>query len=510
MDDPIEMLTPLYQGMTCQPPSLFDQTGTCDQGGYPLYVVNVTNVSQVQLAVNFARNTGIRLVIKNTGHDFVGKSGGAGSLSVWTHNLKEVAFMPSYEDSEYSGPAIKAGVGVQGFELYAAANDFGVIAMGGECPTVGTMGGWIQGGGHSPVSSLWGMGADHVLGLEVVTADGQFVTANKDQHSDLFWALRGGGGGTFGIVTSVITRVFYDVPVTTATWTISPGPNVTNEAFEAGLKAYFASFPSGADNGIYSYFFVIPGEQKTFIMQPYFAPNKTLEEAQAILGPWLKTMDELNIPVNPEWKTYDGFYNAYNASFPVEDVNSYGAASSARLFPRDNFENETLFDTTWDVLSDNLNNGIVIIGYNMAPTYERGFSPANAVNPAWRSSVGFLITATVVDMKENAEYQLEQRHNFTYGPMQKWRDLTPGGGTYMSESDYLEPNFQWSFFGSHYPRLLEIKQRYDPYHLFYAHTGVGSEFFEVRTESGLPDQNGRLCVNDNPKLYEAEGPEYDP
>jgi FAD/FMN-containing dehydrogenase len=134
------MLTPMYQGMTCQPPSLFDKTGTCEQGGYPLYVVNVSSVAQIKLAVNFARNTGIRLVIKNTGHDFAGKSGGATSLSVWTHNLKDIAFIPSYEDDEYSGPAIKAGVGVQGFELYAAANQFGVIALGGECPTVGKNG----------------------------------------------------------------------------------------------------------------------------------------------------------------------------------------------------------------------------------------------------------------------------------------------------------------------------------------------------------------------------------
>ena len=135
------MLSPLYQGLTCQPPGLFDRTGTCEQGGYPLYVVNVSSVAQIQLAVNFARNTGIRLVIKNTGHDFSGKSGGAGSLSMWTHNLKEIALLPSYEDSEYSGPAIKAAVGIQGFELYAAANQYGMIALGGECPTVGTMGG---------------------------------------------------------------------------------------------------------------------------------------------------------------------------------------------------------------------------------------------------------------------------------------------------------------------------------------------------------------------------------
>jgi FAD/FMN-containing dehydrogenase len=161
------MLTPLYGGVTCQPPSIFTRTNTCTQGGYPVYVVNATNVADIQAAVNFARNTGIRLVIKNTGHDFAGKSAGAGSLSVWTHHFKELAFLPDYSSSEYTGPAIKAGVGIQGYELYAAADKLGVVGMGGECPTVGVTGGWIQGGGHSPMSSLWGMGADQALGFEV-------------------------------------------------------------------------------------------------------------------------------------------------------------------------------------------------------------------------------------------------------------------------------------------------------------------------------------------------------
>jgi hypothetical protein len=114
LNDPVKMLSALYQGMTCQPPSVFNQTNTCEQGGYPTYVLNVTNVAQIQLAVNFARNNGIRLVIKNAGHDFSGKSGGAVSLSVWTHCLKETAYLPKYSDKGYSGPAMKAGVDIRG------------------------------------------------------------------------------------------------------------------------------------------------------------------------------------------------------------------------------------------------------------------------------------------------------------------------------------------------------------------------------------------------------------
>jgi hypothetical protein len=296
------------------------------------------------------------------------------------------------------------------------------------------MGGWIQGGGHSPASSVWGIGADHALGFEIVTADGQFVTANKHENQDLFWALRGDGGGTFGIVASVTVKIFKDMPVTAASWNFSTGPNVTDEAFSAGLKAYFETFPSGADNEIYAYFnvFNIAGV-KTFTMAPYFALGKTSNQTQALLASWLARMRDLGIPIHPEWKTYDGFYAAYNASFLVEAVNNLGIATASRMFPRQNFENKTLFDATYNTLWENLNSGQTLIGYNIAPKYHGGGSPDNAVNPAWRNTIGYLITGTFIDLTLPASEQLEQRHNLTFGVMQQWRDSTPGSGAYLSE-----------------------------------------------------------------------------
>ena len=85
-------------------------SSTCTLGGFPSYAVKISNVAQVQLAVNFARNANLRLVIKNTGHDFLGKSMGAGALSIWTHNLKTIRFLsevhtPSYTRAPPSGSA---------------------------------------------------------------------------------------------------------------------------------------------------------------------------------------------------------------------------------------------------------------------------------------------------------------------------------------------------------------------------------------------------------------------
>lgn len=121
---------PLFEGRSCLPTT--NSSGSCTVGGYSSYAVNVSTVAQVQLAVNFARNAGIRLVVKNTGHDFNGKSTGAGALGIWTHNLKDIKYVEKYQISSYHGPAVKMGAGVQAFEIYEKAKEMGFTAIGGE------------------------------------------------------------------------------------------------------------------------------------------------------------------------------------------------------------------------------------------------------------------------------------------------------------------------------------------------------------------------------------------
>lgn len=123
-------MSPLLAGNTCPPTT--NPSGSCTLGGLPVYAVEATNVMQIQVAVNFARNMNLRLVVKNTGHDFGGKSAGAGALSVWTHRLKNIQFYSRYTTSDYQGPAFKMGAGVQSREVYEAAHQHNVIVLGGE------------------------------------------------------------------------------------------------------------------------------------------------------------------------------------------------------------------------------------------------------------------------------------------------------------------------------------------------------------------------------------------
>ncbi|KAF2839977.1 FAD-binding domain-containing protein [Patellaria atrata CBS 101060] len=494
--NPVEVLSPAFQGLTCQPPTLFPN-GNCTLGGYPVYVVDARKVSQIQLAVRFARDNGIRLVIKNTGHDFLGKSLGAGALSIWTHNLKGITFISDYQDdsSDYQGPAFKVGAGVQGYELYKAAEEQNLVVVAGEGETVGVMGGYIQGGGHSPLSSILGIAADHVLEIQVVTPDGQFLTVNSKAYSDLFWALRGGGGSTFGVVTSVTVKAHKNVPVTVGTFQFSAAETGLS-TFWSGVRAYFDTFIPYSNAGVYTYFWIFPPAitgNFLFSMQPFFLPNKTLSETESLLEPFLIKLTSLGISVTPNLTHYNTFYPAWRNGFPLERVATPTSATGSRLFPRTNWESENKLDATFDAIKAASDAGNLLIAFNIAPRAQRGGSPNNAVNPAWRKAVMHAISGASWALDATPAEVLKVRETFQAGVMQKWRDVSPGAGAYLGEADILEPSWQQAFYGSNYQRLKGIKEKYDPQNVFWAPTAVGSEKFKVITEDGLPGQNGKLC-----------------
>ncbi|KAF4815661.1 FAD-linked oxidoreductase ZEB1 [Colletotrichum siamense] len=496
-EDPTSVMSPLYQGLTCMPSGVNNiSAGTCTVGGYPSYVVKATNVAQIQLAVNFARNLNLRLVVKNTGHDFNGRSSGSGALSVWTHFLKSINFYNNYKTGSYSGPALKVGAGVQGFELYEAAEKYGVTAVGGEGMTVGYAGGYLAGGGHSPMSPKYGIAADSVLSIDVVTPDGRFVTANENQNTELFWALRGGGGNTFGVVTSYVVKAYPKLDnVAVMTFSFSTGANITNDAFWAAVKAYWEGLPTWNAAGNYEYWniFHTGPETLTFTMLPWFAPNMTLQELKDLTAPLFAKWAALGVNVSPVYSEHKSFLPAWKAGFPKELVGGTAAKTACRLFPTENFADATKFNATFEAIKGLSDKGGEIIGFGI--TGGPGPYPDNAVNPAWRGAAMFAISVIGWPVGSSMEVAAERSKLLTNEWMQPWRDVTPGGGGYASEGDVTEPDFKQSFYGTEkYARLLAFKQKIDPSGVFYANLGVGSDdWYVTRQLDGLPTQNGRLC-----------------
>lgn len=488
---------PIYQGRTCLPLE-GNLNGTCTLGGSPVYAVNISSVEQIQVAVNFARNTNIRLVIKNTGHCYLGKSNGAGALSIWTHNLKDITFLPDYEGPGYSGKAMKIGAGVTVREVYQKAQEHGVSALGGVCPSVGYAGGYIAGGGHTPLSGLYGMAADHVMALQAVTADGRFVTASPVDNTDLFWALRGGGGSTYGVVTSIIIRVHPQVPATVSTFTFGTSADVSKEAFWEGIRSFFGEFIAFTDAGTYSYF-TISNSNGTFAfsMQPFFAPNHTVGQFNALAAPWFDRLGQLGITLVPVTEHYDDFYSSYQATWGVQNhkVGAWKSRPGNRLFPRSNWEDPAKLNASFEAFKEASEAGHFVLGYHQAPQNRANVD--NAVNSAWRNVIAFLIGSVAVAEDATPAEMDAVSKELKDNLLESWRKVAPsseGGGSYLNEADVDEPEWQASFYWTQYPKLLEIKRKWDPKGLFYATTGVGSEQWEVRDGyQGVKTQNGRLC-----------------
>ncbi|KAF2005163.1 FAD/FMN-containing isoamyl alcohol oxidase-like protein MreA [Amniculicola lignicola CBS 123094] len=506
-DDPTSVMWPIFQGKTCLARNNTTPADTCTLGGFPEYAVKVENVAQVQLAVNFARTTNIRLVIKNTGHCYLGKSAGAGSLSLWMHNLKEIEFLPNYRTKGYTGKAFKVGAGVTVQEIYRAAEAQNTVVQGGiceaSCCSVGYVGGYLQGGGHNPLSGKYGMAADGVLAFQVVTADGRFVTASETSHPDLFWALRGGGGGTFGVVVSATVKAFPNTQVTKSSFVLgnTTTQTVSQDVFWKGVRKYWESFPEYTDAGTYSFFFLWNrGGQLSLDMRAFFAPGHTPESLNKLLKPWFDLVNDLGIPfaTPPNTTHYDTFFPAYWATwgqvpFPLGTSTSL---PGNRLIPRSFFTDGAKLNATFNQVKAHVLSGRHFVCYHQAPGNPTGAD--NAVSSAWRNAQAFLVTQSPAFAEGASQAEIraadQTLQNVILAPWRQLAGASQGGGSYLNEATVMEPSWQSEFYGTQYPKLVDIKKQYDPKALFYVTTGVASDEWEVRDgEMGVQTQFGKLC-----------------
>jgi hypothetical protein len=341
---------------------------------------------------------------------------------------------------------------------------------------------------------FFGVGSDQIVAMEVVTPDGRFVTVSPEKNSDLYWAMNGGGGGTFGIVTSAIVKVHPKMPVTTSVFNFTSA-DVGAETFWKGVEAFWDDMPAYNEAKTYSYFFLSNASGTySFEMFPFFATNKTVAEYEELTKPFFDKLTALGISYKIATAHYDTFYGAYQATFNTIDsrIGGYTSIPGNRLIPAENWDDAKTSAATLGAVRHAVDNALRIGIYHQHPNDDAAVD--NAVNPAFRNEGALLIAINFVAANATVATigaESLQLTNDILGPL---REVTPSGGTYGNEADPAEPDWQNAFWGKNYERLLQIKKKVDPTELFYVHHGVGSEGWAVDDgDRGVPTQDGKLC-----------------
>ncbi|KAF2172800.1 hypothetical protein M409DRAFT_35390 [Zasmidium cellare ATCC 36951] len=474
-DSSSSIMAPFFANQSCDP--FTGIQGRCILGTYNRYAVAVGSASDVSKALRFTERNNIRITIRNTGHDYNGKSAGAGSLGIWTHHLKDIQ-ISDHRSRHYTGKAMKMGAGVQGFEAYAAAHQHGLVVLGGECPTVGLAGGYAQGGGHSTLGSKYGLAADQVLEWEVVDARGRHLTASRAKNSDLFWALSGGGGGTFGVVLSMTVKAHADMPTSGGNLSFT-SDGISQDTFWKAIEAYHVSLPAIVDEGIMS---VSAFSTSSFAISPMTGPGVSAERMNELLQPLTSTLDRLGIKYTKLVKQFPNYFEEFNTMFaPIQvGIAQYGG----RLVPRSAVLNNNSAVTHAYRKIANDGGAFFIVGINVSTSVAGDVY--NSINPAWRDTLLDTVVTTPWNFTAPWSQMVANANKMTDKFIPILKDISPGSGTYINEADFQDPDFKQDYYGVNYDRLLQIKQKYDPNHTFYALTAVGSDYWEAR-----PD--GRLC-----------------
>ncbi|CAF4172789.1 unnamed protein product, partial [Rotaria sp. Silwood2] len=454
--------------------SISTNSTKCNQGSVPVIAVNATLPEHVQATVRFAATNNLRLTVKSTGHDYLGRSGAVGSLLLWLHYMKNMTLIEQYSSCGRASisNAVRLGAGVQWGEAYRWLNELHLTAIGGASGTVSAVGGYLQGGGHSPLSRWQGLAADQVLEYDVVIANGQRQTVSPCQNGDLFWALSGGGGGTYAIVLSAVIRTFPSPFIVAATYEVY----VSNEARHARLvQSFIRLLPTLADAGWSGYFNI--ADMK--LSGVFHIPNGDLTAVNTTLNQFAANNSDLDFR-NTNIFVVPSFYYYFAIVLEPSNPTGYNVLLSSRLIPESIVRNEP--DKVAEVFIQAKGQtamGSNLLGHLVAGGQVSNISNSNnSVNPGWRTALlhmvysqGWLDTTSEADEKYLAQ-QVSNRAEIL-----NRLSISSQGSCYLNEADPNEMDWQVKFFGTRaiYDRLKSIKQNIDPDGLFVCPNCVGSD-----------------------------------
>jgi FAD/FMN-containing dehydrogenase len=531
IDDPLAQCRHTPVGPACQAffkemknpyflsenPALTETSGWVDgwNSAPSAYAVMVRSTADVAAAVNFAREHKLRLVIKGGGHSYQGTSDSADSLLIWTREMNAItlhdAFVPHGCDATLSPqPAATVETGARWLQVYETVTTRGGrYVQGGGCTTVGVAG-FIHGGGFGSFSKKYGLGAAGLLEAEIVTADGQALIVNACNQPDLFWAIKGGGGGAFGVLTKLTLRT-RELPATfgIVTGTIKAASDVTFRELIASTIDFYSDklfnehwgeqIAFGADNSV-SFATVFQGLDQTEVESVWAAywsslaaapedfsvatplaihsiPGRHFWDAEYLTKnyPWLALADDrVGAPQGNIFYVGDSgqvgfFIHGYKSAWLPASL--LGPTERPKLV-------EAVFAATrhWKV-AFHFNKGLA----GGAPEQIEA-ARATAMNPAVLDAFALVIVAGhgppafpgIAGHEPDLTLARANAQAISRATAELLK-VASGAGAYVSESDFFDPDWKRSYWGSNFDRLAAVKKRYDPEGLFFTHHGVGSD-----------------------------------
>jgi hypothetical protein len=260
--------------------------------------------------------------------------------------------------------AATLGAGVQVYEMYQEMDKYDAAVVGGANPvspvfcvysvvntntkpqTVGVVG-WFTGGGHGPLTSDYGMGADNVLEATVVLPSGELVTTNECQNPDLLYAIRGGGGSTYGVILSAVMKA-HPTPQTTHHTFFMTFKNSNVSAQFYNISAFIlAEFPRLKEGGMQGYFGFrtrpgSPGNRTLSLNWGFYLYNKPNGTVERLFEPIKQRLDQENsVTYISRVASAPSFFKQFKKAPGAEPVALQGGAMGGWLLPRSALTNIT-------------------------------------------------------------------------------------------------------------------------------------------------------------------------